>query len=224
MIGCLSAILVLGQISCVPQPEPAPQTDAVEMEEAAVATEPAVHDHSDAAAVSHVGPAGILLYCRHQGEIHVLVANDRLGARGWGGFGGGHKPGETAGETAARETSEETRGYYSQRKLQDLIAGQQPIKQWGFYLYVAQVPYVSAATIMEHPLPWFRPAYMETQHYAWIPFSELEPLLTKTPLAEADLKLNPRHLQRNSRSDSYWRVWIDNMRRVHQKEGFPWDR
>ena len=170
------------------------------------------------------GPAGILLYCRLDGEILILVANDRLGMRGWAGFGGGDKKGETAAMTAARETSEETRGYYRQPWLFRKIADQRPVKQWGYHFYFAEVAHVSAKTIMKHRLPRLSPAYLETQHYAWVPFSELKPLLTKKTLTDADLRLHPRHLQPGSNSGSYWRVWIDNMRHLHLKDAFPWSR
>ena len=109
-------------------------------------------------------------------------------------------------------------------KLFRQISDQQPIRQWGYHLYFAEVPHVPAKTIMDHPIPKLRPAYMETQHYAWIPFSEIEPLLTKKSVTQADLKLNPRHLQPSSRSNAYWRVWIDNLRQVRLKDGFPWER
>lgn len=172
---------------------------------------------------SAAGPAGILLYCYHQGEIHVLVANDRFGKRGWGGFAGGEHKGETTAMTAARETHEETRGYYDQMKLFRQIKDQKPFRQWGFSLYFAEVPYVPAKVIMDHPLTRLSLAYMETQHYAWVPFVELEPLLAKKTITPQDLKIHARHLQANSRSDSYWRIWIDNMRQVYLKDGFPWN-
>ena len=152
------------------------------------------------------------------------MANDRLGRRGWGGFVGGNKEGETTAQTAARETSEETRGFYDADWLRKKIAGQKPVRQWGCSFYFLEVAHVPAKRIMDHPIPLLNLAYMETQHYAWVPFSEIEPLLTKARLTEADLRLHPRHLQRSSRSKSYWRVWIDNLRRMHLKDAFPWTR
>ena len=168
------------------------------------------------------GPAGILLYCRLDGEILILVANDRLGMRGWAGFGGGDKKGETAAMTAARETCEETRGYFKEQWLLQKISGQKPFKLWGYNFYFAQVSYVSVAKIMNHPVAFLNPAYLETQHYAWVPFSEIEPLLSKTSLKPVELRLDPRHLQKGSRSHSYWLVWINNMRQLHLKNAFPW--
>ena len=174
--------------------------------------------------VAASGPAGIVLYCHHLGELHLLLANDRFGSRGWGGFVGGDKEGETAAMTAARETHEETRGYYDRMKLFRMIANQQPVKLWGCHWYFAEVAYVDAKKIMDHRIPLLNPAYMETQHYAWVPYREIQPLLEKKSLTVADLQLHPRHLQPNSRSKSYWRVWIDNMRQLHLKDAFPWGR
>lgn len=170
------------------------------------------------------GPAGIVLYCRHQGEIHLLLANDRFGARGWGGFVGGNKKGESTAMTAARETHEETRGYYDRMKLYRKIADEKPVRLWGCHWYFAEVPYVPATRIMDHRIPLLNPAYMETQHYAWVPLREIQPLLVKRALTDADLRLNPRHLQENSRSTFYWRVWMDNMRQLQLKDAFPWNR
>jgi len=124
--------------------------------------------------------------------------------------------------TAARETSEETRGYYNQAGLLKMISGQKPIRQSGFSLYFAEVPYVSAKKIMAHPIKRWSPGYFETQHYAWVPFFEIEPLLTKNNLTESDLQLHPRHLQRTSRSKVYWKVWIDQLKQVQMNDGFPW--
>ena len=214
-------LLALCMASCAPplqsEPRPVAETNAGKKTEATEQDSPAT--------VSSVsGPAGIVLYCRHEGEIHLLLANDRLGRRGWGGFVGGNKEGESTAMTAARETSEETRGFYDPDWLLKKIADQKPVRQWACSFYFAEVAHVPAKRIMEHPVPLLNLAYMETQHYAWVPFSEIEPLLTKRKLTEADLRLHPRHLKPDSRSKSHWRVWIDNLRRMHLKEAFPWSR
>ncbi len=168
------------------------------------------------------GPAGILLYARHEGEVQILIANDRLYTRGWGGFGGGHKAGEGRVLTAARETSEETRGYYKQDWLLEQIVGQEPVTFQGFALYFVEVQHVPASTVKNHPLERLRPAFLETHYYTWVPFSELEPLISKAQRTEVDLKLNPRHIPKGCSEDSYWDVWINTLRQVHQKDGFPW--
>ena len=170
------------------------------------------------------GPAGIFLYARHQGEIQVLVGNDRLYTRGWSGFGGGHKEGEGRALTAAREASEETRGYYDQDWLLGKIVGQEPVELGGFSLYFAQVPYVPAEQVKNHPLKRLRPAYMEMHYYTWVPFREIESLLTKPSLSEADLKVNPERIPQGCREKSYWDVWINTLRQVQLKDGFPWSR
>ena len=170
------------------------------------------------------GPAGILLYAKHQGEIRILVGNDRLYTRGWSGFGGGNKEGEGRALTAARETCEETRGYYAQDWLLKRIVGQEPAELGGFSLYFVEVDHVPAQRVKEHPLKRLQPAYMEMHHYTWVPFSEIEPLLAKTQRSETDLRVNPDHIPKGCREDSYWDVWINTLRQVHLKNTFPWRR
>lgn len=219
-LGCLGVLLLVG--SCAPVGPDEAVAPTKPIDDAALTVPDASAGSSSPA--HGKGPAGIVLYCRHQGEVHLLLANDRFGKRGWGGFVGGNKEGENSAMTAARETHEETRGYYDQMKLYRKIAEQSPTKLWGCHWYFAEVPHVPAQRIMDHSIPLFRPAFMETQHYAWVPYSEIEPLLTKRSLKAADLKLNPRHLRANTRSDSFWRVWADNMRQLHLKDAFPWKR
>ena len=129
----------------------------------ALAQEPAASASVDTPSIAQdSGPAGILIYCHHAGEIHILIANDRMGMRGWGGFGGGDKKGETTAVTAARETCEETRGYFKEQWLLQKISGQKPVKLWGYSFYFAEVSYVPAAKIMNNPVAFLNPAFLET--------------------------------------------------------------
>ncbi|MFC1452808.1 NUDIX hydrolase [Verrucomicrobiota bacterium] len=131
------------------------------------------------ASVSAGGPAGSLLYHRDGDNVFLLLANDSKGTRGWSGFGGGAERGEPFRATAARETEEETRGYYSRVWLEQQIADQEPLSSRGFHMYFVEVPFVPAQRVMNNHVEGHHAAMDETQFYAWIPFSELEPVLAK---------------------------------------------
>lgn len=175
-------------------------------------------------ALSPGDPAGILLYHRDGDTILLLLANDSDGTRGWGGFGGGAKRGESLRQTAARETEEETRGFFSRSWLEEQIAQQSPFSSRGFHLFFAQVPYVPGQRIMNHPVDDGRPELQETQFYAWIPFSEIEPLLVNEELSDDELQVNPRCVPEGCDAHTYWRVWIENMRDAQRQGAFPWSR
>lgn len=176
------------------------------------------------ASVSARGPAGILLYHRDGDNVFLLLANDSKGTRGWGGFGGGAEGDESLRETAARETEEETRGYFSRNWLAEQIADQKPLSSRGFHMYFVEVPFVPAQRVMNNPVEGHQAAMEETQFYAWIPFSELEPVLAKDEPSEADLRMNPLYVPRGCNAFSLWRVWILNMRDGQKQGVFPWSR
>jgi 8-oxo-dGTP pyrophosphatase MutT (NUDIX family) len=168
------------------------------------------------------GPAGILLYHRDGDNVFVLLANDSKGTRGWSGFGGGAEGDESLRATAARETEEETHGYFSRTWLAEQIAGQRPLSSRGFHMYFVEVPFVPAQRVMNNPVEGHQAAMEETQFYAWIPFSELEPVLGKDNPSGADLRMNPLYVPRGCGSRSFWRVWILNMRDAYRQGAFPW--
>jgi 8-oxo-dGTP pyrophosphatase MutT (NUDIX family) len=168
------------------------------------------------------GPAGILLYHRDGDNIFVLLANDSKGTRGWGGFGGAAEENETLRETAARETEEETRGYFSRTWLAERIADQKPLSSRGFHMYFVEVPFVPAQRVMNNPVEGRKAAMEETQFYAWIPFSELEPVLAKDNPSAEDLRMNALYVPRGSEAHSLWRVWVLNMRDAQKQGMFPW--
>lgn len=168
------------------------------------------------------GPAGIVLYCQWEKEVYLLLAEDTGATRGWSAFGGWNRPGETQVETAARETAEETRGYFDYVRLKEQISKQQPVQSGGFSMYFAEVPFVPAQRIANNPIGENEGDMAERGLYAWIPFKELEIILGKAHLAAPDLKINPLYLPRGSRSDSFWGVWVANMREAMKKGAFPW--
>lgn len=168
------------------------------------------------------GPAGILLYHRDGDNVLVLLANDSKGTRGWSGFGGGAEGDESLRATAARETEEETRGYFSRVWLEEQIADQQPLSSRGFHMFFVQVPFVPAQRVMNNPVEGHQAATEETQFYAWVPFSELEPVLAKDNPLEADLRMNPLYVPRGCGVHSFWRVWILNMHDAQKQGVFPW--
>lgn len=176
------------------------------------------------ATASAAGPAGILLYHRAGDRVFLLLANDSMGTRGWGGFGGAAEPGETLRATAARETEEETRGYFSRLWLAERIADQEPLNTRGFHLFFVEVPFVPAQRVMNNPVEGHNPAMEETQFYAWIPFSELEPVLARDNPSEADLRMNALYVPRGCEAKSYWRVWIMNMHDAWKQGVLPWRR
>ncbi len=176
-----------------------------------------------AASVYAGGPAGILLYHCDRDNVFVLLANDSNGTRGWSGFGGGAEGDESLRNTAARETEEETRGYFSRAWLVEQIADQRPLSSRGFHMYFVEVPFVPAQRIMNNPVEDHHAAMMETQFYAWIPFSELEPVLRKDKPSRADLRMNPLYVPRGCESRSFWRIWIMNMHDAHKQGVFPWN-
>jgi len=168
------------------------------------------------------GPAGIVLYCRWKESVYLLLADDHKGERGWSAFGGWADPGETRRATAARETEEETRGYFTRAWLGEQISGQKPVHSYGYSMYFVEVPFVPAQRVTNHPIGADGKDMAERGVYAWMPFTELEPVLGKERPSTGDLKVNPLYLPQGSKSGSFWGIWIRNMRDAMERGAFPW--
>ena len=177
-----------------------------------------------ASSASAGGPAGILLYFHDGDNVFLLLANDSKVGRGWSGFGGGAKPGESPRVTAARETEEETRGYFSRAWLEVQISEQDPLRSRGFSMYFVEVPFVPAQRVMNNHIERHRAPMLEFQCYAWIPFSELEPVLSKENPSEEELRVNLLYVAKGCEPHSYWRVWIRTMHDAQKQGAFPWSR
>ena len=96
-------------------------------------------------------PAGMVMYFQSGDEVYLLLAEHAGSERGWGGFGGGARKGETIAETAAHKGSEESRGYFTAADLLHKIKDQAPVMDGDFASYFAEVAFVPAQRVMNHP-------------------------------------------------------------------------
>ena len=174
-------------------------------------------------AVQAESPAGMVLYFKAGDEVFLLLADHREKDRGWAGYGGSPYDGESAAETAARETEEETRGYFLRDDLLATIRDQEPVIDNGFALFFAEVPFVPAQLVTNHPLPNDNESYLERGPYAWIPYSELEPYLKSRAEHEERPPIDKRLLPGGGSTSWYWPVWLGSVRRAVETNSIPWD-
>lgn len=168
-------------------------------------------------------PAGVQLYFETGGEVYLLLAeHGRFSQRGWAGFGGGAREGETLAETAAHKGEEESRGYFKRADLMMKIKGQKPVMDGEFAAYFAEVDFVPAQVVMNHPPPEESDAYLERSNFAWIPFSAVEGHLKADIERGKTYKIDPAYLPAGCKTNWFWRAWLGNMRKAVVGNVLPW--
>ena len=167
-------------------------------------------------------PAGMVLYFKSGGEVYLLLAEHADSQRGWAGFGGGGRAGEAPAETAAHKGEEESRGYFDRADLLSRIKGQKPVMDGVFAAYFAEVPFVPAQRIMNHPVPEETDAYKERSTYAWIPYSAVEGYLKEELDKSKKYTIDPAFLPAGSKTHWFWRPWLGNMQKAVQADALPW--
>ncbi len=169
-------------------------------------------------------PAGVQLYFQSEGEVYLLLAeHGNFSQRGWAGFGGGAREGETLAQTAAHKGEEESRGYFKRADLLAKIEGQKPVIDGEFAAYFAEVEFVPAQVVMNHPPPEQSDAYLERSNFAWIPFSAVEGYLKEDIERGKAYKIDPAYLPAGSKTNWFWRAWLGNMRKAVVTGALPWD-
>jgi len=167
-------------------------------------------------------PAGMVLYFKSGGEVYLLLAEHRGGSRGWAGFGGGAVEGESVAQTAARKGDEESRGYFKQAALLKKIEGQTPLVDGDFAFYFAEVDFVPAQRVMNHPVPEETDEYLERSTFAWIPFSAVAPHLKGEIDRNVTYEIDPVFLPAGSRTTWFWTAWLRNMKMAVESGALPW--
>ncbi|SHK35461.1 8-oxo-dGTP pyrophosphatase MutT, NUDIX family [Rubritalea squalenifaciens DSM 18772] len=165
--------------------------------------------------------AGIVLYCEKPDGVWVLVADHKMGKRGFASFGGSYEKGETYQETAARETSEETRGYFKQEDLLKGIAGQKGVDYLIYRMFFLKVPFVEAAEIEKRKGAGVMD---ERFDYVWVPEKELSRYFGVVADLQTPLKLDPAYLPKKAKTDYYWRLWLGQMAEAQRRGAFPWQK
>lgn len=172
-------------------------------------------------------PAGVVLYFQSGGEVYLLLAEHAGSKRGWAGFGGGAREGETLEQTAAHKGEEETRGYFKSADLLKKIKGQKPVMDGDFASYFAEVAFVPAQRIMNHPVAWDNEdldAYTERSTFAWIPYSAVVRYLKEDIDGKKKYPIDPTYLPAGSETQWFWSAWLGNMRKAVVAKALPWDK
>jgi|GEM_PF-352728 ADP-ribose pyrophosphatase YjhB (NUDIX family) len=168
--------------------------------------------------------AGMVLYFQSEGEVYLLLAEHAESKRGWAGFGGGAREGETATETAAHKAEEESRGYFKGADLLVKIKDQAPVVDGDFPSYFAEVDFVPAPRVMNHPVPEDNDAYLERSTFAWIPYSTIEPFLQQDIDRTKKYLVDPAFLPAGSQTQWLWPIWLGNMRKAVVTQALPWKK
>lgn len=176
------------------------------------------------APVAAESPAGMILYFESEGEVYLLLAEHRNSQRGWGAFGGGDREGETMAQTAAHKAQDESRGYFKMADLLKEIEGQKPIMDGGFANYFAEVDFVPAPRIQNHPPPDSTDSYLERSTYAWIPYSIIEPMVQTDIDRKKKYTIDPLYLPAGSQTDWFWPIWLGNIRKAVVADALPWGK
>jgi 8-oxo-dGTP pyrophosphatase MutT (NUDIX family) len=169
-------------------------------------------------------PAGMVLYFQSGGEVYLLLAEHAGSDRGWAGFGGGGREGDSVAETAARKAEEESRGYFKRADLLARIQGQTPLMDGDFASYFAEVGFVPAPSVMNHPVPEQNDAYLERGTFAWIPYSAIAGYLQEDIDKTRKYPVDPAFLPAGSQTRWFWPVWLNNMRKAVATKALPWQR
>ena len=168
-------------------------------------------------------PAGVVLYFQSGGEVYLLLAeHGNYSLRVWAGFGGGAREGETLAQTAAHKGEEESRGYFKRADLLKKIEEQKPVMDGEFAAYFAEVDYVPAQVVMNHPPPEALDTYLERSNFAWIPFSAVEGHLKEDIERGKTYRIDPAYLPAGSKTNWFWRAWLGNMRKAVVAGVLPW--
>lgn len=168
-------------------------------------------------------PAGVQLYFKTGGEVYLLLAeHGNYSSRGWAGFGGGAREGETLAQTAAHKGEEESRGYWKRADLLKLIEGQKPVMDGEFAAFFAEVAFVPAQAVMNHPPPEQTETYLERSNFAWIPYSAVEGYLKEGIDRDKRYRIDSAYLPSGSKTNWFWRAWLGNMRKAVVENGLPW--
>ena len=127
--------------------------------------------------------AGVLPYACVDGNARYLLAFDPNPDRlGWANFGGGPAEGELAKETALREFNEETNCVFDINDI-DLDSLSGPSGFFGYYTYLAEVPYTDPKTISAPRTC----AHVERTDWVWVNHDDLIAALTGfDPVARMD--------------------------------------
>jgi ADP-ribose pyrophosphatase YjhB (NUDIX family) len=166
-------------------------------------------------------PAGMVLYFQSGEEVYLLLAEHAGSKRGWSGFGGGAREGESVAETAAHKAEEESRGAFKRTDLLTIIKDQSPVMDGDFASYFAEIDFVPAPWIMQHPPPDTTDAYLERSTFAWIPYSAIEGLLQQD-IERKKYMVDPLYLPAGSETDWFWPTWLGNMRKAITTRALPW--
>ena len=169
-------------------------------------------------------PAGLVVYFQSGGEIYLLLAEHAGSHRGWAGFGGGPREGETTAQTAAHKGEEESRGYFRQADLLAALEGQAPVMDGEFASYFAEVAFVPAPAVMNHPVPEQNDAYLERSTFAWIPYSAIAEYVAEDIDRKKKYPIDAAYLPAGSETGWFWPIWLGNMRRAVVTDALPWDR
>ncbi len=167
-------------------------------------------------------PAGMVLYFESEGEVYLLLAEHAGSKRGWAGFGGGAVEGETTAETAMHKAEEESRGYFKRADLLQKIKGQAPVMDGDFASYFAEVAFVPAQRVMNHPVPEANDAYLERGTFAWIPYAVVAGFLQQDIDRTKKYMIDPAFLPIGSETQWFWPIWLGNMRKAVTTHALPW--
>lgn len=167
-------------------------------------------------------PAGMVLYFESGSEVYLLIAEHANSQRGWAGFGGGGRVGESSSQTAAHKAEEESRGYFKRGYLHQKIADQKPVMDGEFAFYFAEIDFVPATRIQNHPVAEVNDAYLERSTFAWIPYSSLVPYLQQNIDHKRKHPIPPAFRPKGSQTDWFWPVWLSNMRQALLHKRLPW--
>ena len=129
-----------------------------------------------------------------------------------------------AQSTAAHKGEEESRGYFRQADLLAALKDQAPAMDGDFASYFAEVGFVPAQAVMNHPVPEENDAYLERGTFAWIPYSSVEGYLTEDIDRQRKYTIDPANLPAGSETAWFWPIWLGNMRKAVQTNALPWEQ
>ena len=87
----------------------------------------------------------------------------------------------------------------------------------------AEVDFVPAQRIMNHPVPEKNDAYLERSTFAWIPYSAVEAFLHEDIDRKKKYRIDPAFLPAGSETQWFWPIWLGNMRKAVLTNALPWE-